>query len=1135
MLRSVRFVSAICLALPLVLAPPANAASGIDPALLAGMKARSIGPAAMSGRVTSVVGAESNPDLLYVGTAAGGVWKSVNGGLNWEPIFDDQPVPSIGAVAVFQPTPDIVWVGTGEGNVRNSVSYGGGVYRSLDGGRNWQFLGLEKTERIPRVVLHPTNPDVAYVAALGPLWSDGADRGVYKTLDGGRNWRKVLYVDGTTGAADLAMDPSNPNRLIVSMWDFHRQPWNFRSGGAGSGLYITHDGGDTWKKLTEEDGLPKGDLGRAGISYSRSNPSTVYALVEAQRSALLRSDDNGRRWRTVNSNQDTADRPFYYADILVDPGRPDRVYNIATRLTVSNDGGATFGRLGRSNDLHSDYHALWINPNDPEHMVTGNDGGLGISRDRGETWQFVANLPISQYYHVSVDMDTPYNIYGGLQDNGSWRGPSSVWESGGIRNHHWQRIGFGDGFDARPLATDSLEGYSMSQGGNLLRWNLRSGEIRGIRPPEVNTDDYNERLRFNWNAALGVDPFEPDTLYYGSQYVHKSTDRGESWTVISPDLTTNRREWQSVRTGGLTPDETGAENFTTILAIAPSPVAQGTIWVGTDDGRIHVTRNGGQSWESLEKNVRGVPANTWVPHIKASTFDAGTAFVVFDNHRRGDFKPYAYRTDDYGKTWKSLVTPEIDSYVLAIEQDPVDRDLLFLGTERGLYVSTDAGKSWMRWKHGVPPTSVMDLVVHPRDHDLVVATHGRAVYVLDNVAPLRDLTPEVMKKPVHVFASAPGILHSNRQPAGTARGGGSGEFQGEDRPYGALITYSLNQPGLPHPDAVLEKERKEKERAEARQARERQEQQKRASGEAAATELREDPPAEEPAAASAAPAGRGRRGAGGAAEGPKVEIRITDASGKLVRKMEGPANLGVNRVTWNLGRDGFRQPPREEGSFGGFGGFDSGPQVPPGTYTVTVKSKDQEAKGTVQVVPSSFLAKTTDADWQAREAAIQRLGDLQGALVEAIERVRSTRDEVDALVRRARPAETPGTPGTDAKPAEDPAYKELSEAAKQLNRKLTDLEKRLFQPPGTRGIVNDDETALTQLQAASFGVSASWGAPNPTHKANLARAEKAVEKALQEFNQLFAQDVAAFRQKVEQSKVNLLPKTDPVTIGAKKP
>ncbi len=438
-------VSLLLSSLPLV-----AASTGIDPDLLAGMKARSIGPAGTSGRVPAIAAVESDPEIVYVGSAAGGVWKSTNGGLTFTPIFDDQPVASIGAIAIFQANPDVVWVGTGEGNPRNSVSIGNGIYRSLDGGKTWSHLGLEKTERIYRIVLHPTNPDVAWVSALGQAWGENPERGVFKTEDGGKTWNKVLYVDETTGASDLVIDPSNPNKLFASMWQYRRWPWFFKSGGPGSGLYVTWDGGKTWKQLTEEDGLPKGDLGRIGIAISPSHPEVVYATVEAGKSAIVRSDDGGRTWKTVNQRYDANPRPFYFADLRVDPELPDRLYSLDFNARVSNDGGKTFSDLIPGFVIHGDYHAMWISPRDPNLIYLGNDGGVAVSRDRGKTAAFVTTLPLAQFYHVAVDMQNPYNIYGGLQDNGSWRGPNTVWQGGGIRNYEWRFVGTGDGFDVRP-------------------------------------------------------------------------------------------------------------------------------------------------------------------------------------------------------------------------------------------------------------------------------------------------------------------------------------------------------------------------------------------------------------------------------------------------------------------------------------------------------------------------------------------------------------------------------------------------------------------------------------------------------------------------------------------------------------
>ena len=691
---------------------PAMSLAQLDPERLGGLKARNIGPAGMSGRTTVIDVALSNPTLVYVGTASGGVWKSTSGAVMWTPVFDDQPVHSIGSLAIFQPDPSIVWVGTGEGNLRNSASIGNGVYRTRDGGKTWTHLGLDRTEHIPRIVPHPDNADVAYACAVGQEWGENPERGVFRTKDGGKTWDKVLYVDEKTGCGELTMDPSNPRKLFAGMWQFRRWPWYMRSGGPSSGMYVTVDGGDTWKRLQEEDGLPKGDLGRMGIAISRSNPDIVYALIEAEKSALVRSDDGGRTWKTVNDSPNVAPRPFYFADIRVDPAWPNRVYSLDYGVRLSEDGGKTFSLLKASRFVHGDNHALWIDPNDPRRMFLGDDGGISESRDRGETSRFVSNLPLAQFYHVAVDNERPYNVFGGLQDNGSWRGPSAVWQNGGIRNYRWEVVGGGDGFDVQPDPKDSTQGYSTWQGGFVQRFNTRTGELKIIKPSPPSGD---VKLRFNWNTALAVDPFDPTTVYVGSQFVHKSTDRGETWTVISPDLTTNDREKQKqYESGGLTLDVSSAENYTSLLSIAPSAVERGVIWTGSDDGRIHVSRDGGKTWTSVEANVKGVPANTWIPHIEPSPVAGGTAFVVFDNHRRSDFAAYVVRTDDYGKTWRNLPTKEVRGYALAIRQDKVNPDLLFLGTEFGLHASFDGGQRWTALKKTVPTASVMDLAIHPQ-------------------------------------------------------------------------------------------------------------------------------------------------------------------------------------------------------------------------------------------------------------------------------------------------------------------------------------------------------------------------------------------------------------------------------------
>jgi photosystem II stability/assembly factor-like uncharacterized protein len=1138
--------SLLALAVLPALLPTLLHAAPIDPDLLAGMKARSIGPAVMSGRVTSIDAVASNPDVIYVGAAAGGVWKSVNGGLSWNPIFDDQPVASIGAIAINQQNPDVVWVATGEGNMRNSLSVGNGVYRTLDGGRTWQHLGLDKTEHIFRIALHPTDPNVAWVSALGQEWGENPERGVYKTTDGGKSWRRVLYVDAKTGASDLIIDPRNPNKLYASMWQFRRWPWFFKSGGPGSGLYVSYDGGESWKRCTSDDGLPKGDLGRIGLAISRSSPDIVYALVEAEKSALIRSTDGGKSWQTANDDQRTAERPFYYSDIQVDPAWPNRVYNLTASLQVSDDSGKTFAALGRSREVHGDYHAMWLDPRDPEHLIVGSDGAVAVSRDRGETWQFLLNLPFGQYYHIAVDMDRPYNVYGGLQDNGSWRGPSAVWDETDIRNHRWDRVGGGDGFDTRPDPQDSMIGYSMSQGGELVRWNLRTRENRAIQPAQPAPGDGHEKLRFNWNAGFAQDPFDPATIYLGSQYVHKSTDRGESWTIISPDLTTDKPEWQKQsESGGLTLDATNAENFTTILAIAPSPRERGLLWVGTDDGRLQLTRDGGATWTSLEKNVPGVPANTWIPHIVPSKYAAASAFVVFDNHRREDMAPYVYRTDDYGKTWKSLATSDLRGYALAIEQDPADKDLLFLGTEFGLWVSFDGGDKWLPWRHGIPTTSVMDLVIHPRDLDLGIATHGRALFILDDIRPLREITDKTLAEPLHLYTPGPALLY--RRAGGGPGGGnraGAWEFRGENRAYGAILTYSLNRKDLPLPDADKERARKEAAAvAKAEEAPKSEEGPKGSAepgghrggkgaykepgeekkGEAAKVGEKaggEKPPGE-PAVEKK---GEGGRGEGRSEEkGPQVEIRISDAAGKVIRTFKQPAVQGVNRAVWDLGRDPFDTPPTDNRGRQRDANR-TGPTVIPGTYGVTVKLGDQEAKGTIQIESEPDL-KVSGADWQEWDAAIQRAGALQNGVVAAINRLNDTRADVDAVLRKLEPK----TDKERNRPESEDPNAPLRKAAKDLQKKIGDVEKTLFVPPTTKGIT-EDTSALNRIENANRGIGSAWGKPTANTRQYLEAAERRAKEALAAFNKLQAEDVAAFRKKVEEAKLDLLVDKGPVEV-----
>ncbi len=739
---------------------------------------RNIGPANMGGRISDIQALDQDYRFVIVASASGGVWKSTNAGTSWEPIFDDYGSSSIGAVAIFQKDSNILWVGTGEANVRNSVIWGDGVYKSTDGGSTFTHVGLEDTHHIARIVTHPTDPDIVYVAAQGHLWGYTGQRGLFKTEDGGKTWQKLgngLPDDGKTGCTDIEMDPQNPDILYAAFWQRLRRPYRFDSGGPNGGIFKSTDGGKSWRKLTQ--GLPEGDIGRIGLDVYRKNPQVLMAIVEhgfqpkrgsaeyedmsKLGSGVYRSEDGGETWTFLNRYNN---RPFYYSQIYINPSDDKRIYAMGSRAQVSLDGGKTFesGMPG----IAGDFHVMWLDPNNKDRYYVGNDKGTSLTHDHGEHFNFFDNYAIGQVYEVSLDTRDPYYVYIGLQDNGVWGGPSNSRDYNGILNEHWFKFHSGDGFYTAADPEDWQTVYTERQAGRISRNHALFRQLSvNINPTRDNTENWDQVIpeeedperpvvRRNWNTPFILSHHNPHTLYYGANHLFKSIDRGEHWQVISPDLTTSDPAKTLRESGGLTRDVTNAETHCTIITISESPLRSGVIWLGTDDGNIQLTRDNGKTWENIRTNLKEVPQGLWVSRVEASHFDAATCYVAFDNHRSDDFRPYLFKTTDFGQTWTSITSNIPDGYCIhVIREDPKNRNLLFVGTEYGVFVSVDGGARWTRLMNGMPIVSVHDLVIHPRDGDLIAGTHGRSVWILDDISPLQQLSPEILEGEAHLFES----------------------------------------------------------------------------------------------------------------------------------------------------------------------------------------------------------------------------------------------------------------------------------------------------------------------------------------------------------------------------------------------
>jgi photosystem II stability/assembly factor-like uncharacterized protein len=984
----------LCLVATALILPLGSAAhaqddvmQGLGPAAF--LEWREVGPAVVGGRVSDLAVDETDTRTIYVGTATSGVWKSTNHGTTWEPIFTDQSTASIGDVTLAPSNPDVVWVGTGEPQNRQSSPWGDGVFRSMDGGRTWTHKGLQATRHISRIQVDPRNPDVAYVAAVGNLWTESPERGVYKTTDGGDSWDLVLYLDANTGAIDLAMDPSDPNTLFAAMYSRRRTAWGFNGGGPGSGIYRTTDGGADWTRLGE--GLPDGDLGRIGLDIYRRDGNVVFATVEARRgqTGVYGSTDGGDTWESLSS---TNPRPMYFSQIRVDPNDPERIYVGGQDLMRSDDGGRTFTDDGAEN-VHLDHHALWIDPSDSNHLLLGGDGGVSTSFDRSETWRFYDNLPIAQFYEIGFDNRRPYWVCGGLQDNGTWCGPTNTLDSQGIRNADWQNVGGGDGFYVRIDPTDPTVVYAESQNGAIRRVDTDTGERVSLRPsplfeldegsipkkeyPSDNEPDEEAReYRFNWNTPMVVSVHDPSTIYLGSQMLLRSSDQGLSWTQISPDLTYDIDRSQLPIMDELPSDSMlsrhdGVTFYSTVTTLSESPLDPSVLYTGSDDGRVMGTRDGGATWVDLTDNIRNLPDNTYVSRIVASNAEEGRVYATFDGHYSGDFAPHVYVSDDFGERWQSITDGLPQASVNVLIEHPDEGDLLFLGNEVGLFVSLDGGERWDPLMNGLPTVPVDDVHIHPAYGDLLIGTHGRGIWVLDDIAPLEQLASgSITSGTPYLFRGGQAIQwrHRNIQdfPA-------SGEFRLPNPSVGARIRYWIPE-GIDLGDL------------EARDG----------SGDAVEDGVEDrvgggldDEEAEE-----------------GNEDGPQLEIEILTAMGQPVRTLSAPAMPGAHEVLWD-----FRIPPAylpDQDDPEAEELRARGPTVLPSVYQIRMDVGETTMFGDVTVRQDPRI-DISRADLAARQAALMSMHELQAPVYHAREasgRLQQELSEVEQLLGDTDAAET---------------------------------------------------------------------------------------------------------------------------------
>lgn len=1057
---------------------------------LKNLEFREIGPAVMGGRIDDFAVVESNPNIVYVGTASGGVWKTTNNGTTWTPVFDKEGVSTIGDIAIAPSDPAVVWVGTGEPNNRQSSSWGDGIYKSLDAGKTWQRMGLVATHHIGRIVIHPKNPEVVYAAALGHLWGPNPDRGVYKTTDGGKTWNQVLKINDDTGVSDIAMDPESPDTLYAAAYERRRTPFGFNGGGPGSAIYKTTDGGTNWKKLTK--GLPYengGDTGRIGLDIYRKDPNIVYAIVQHEKGGTYRSEDKGETWKKMG---DTNPRPSYYSQIRIDPTNDLRIWELGAQMYYSEDGGKTFSTQ-RVKGIHGDFHAMWIDPADSNHVITGCDGGIHWSYDNGRTWDFLNIIAIGQYYEVGLDNEKPYQICGGLQDNGSWCGPSMSLTRDGITNQDWTLMPGGDGFYAEIDNVEPWIVYTESQDGHISRRDAHTGQQREIMPEAKAGEPH---YRFQWNSPMAVSTHDHKTIYYGGNYLFKSTDRGDSWTRLGGDLTTGV-DRNKLEIFGKVPDKNtlsrhdGVEEYPTITTLSESPLKADVLWVGTDDGNLQVTRDGGKTWKNVESRVPGVPKGTYVSRVLASKYGEGTAYVSFDGHRSDDYNVYLFATTDYGENWKAIRNgiPETAGTVHVVREHPRNANLLFAGTEFGLWVSWDRGANWTALKNNLPTVPVDDIEIQAEQNDLVLATHGRSIWIFDDLTPIEKFDSAVANSDLTFFSPRPATLWDLRERRWSA---GQKMFTAKNPPYGAILNYYLKEALPPEPPKTA-KEGKDAKEGEKK--------------EAAAADQKEKPESAE-----------NKEG--------KAKISVYDKDGKLVREMDGPGKAAVNRTNWDLRWNSPAVPTPEqlEAAAAGFDFGPRGPLVEPGKYTIKIKAGSKEATQVV-VVEDDPRMQMSSADRAARREAIEQLY----AMAKTADKDRKTIQGIQEGLKAARDEWKKDA----SKPDAPKIPEDIQKAAEELQKKVDAVAEKYArerQGLGNAGppFVWKPEPLPQQVQSLLRDLDGFWAAPGGQQKEKLAELTPLVSEASTQVKKIAEEDLPGLNKKMNDAGIpHIVPKTPP--------